>query len=49
MAARTDVGVEAFFIRNRTRIDHELIAADPDLRVVGRLGVGLDNIDMNSL
>jgi (S)-sulfolactate dehydrogenase len=39
-------GVEAIFIRNRTRIDGELIAAGPDLRVVGRLGVGLDNIDM---
>ena len=39
-------GVEALFTRNRTRIDQELIAAAPDLRVVGRLGVGLDNIDM---
>ncbi|HEX2403596.1 MAG TPA: hydroxyacid dehydrogenase [Acidimicrobiia bacterium] len=39
-------GVEAIFIRNRTRIDGELIAAGGDLRVVGRLGVGLDNIDM---
>lgn len=40
-------GIEAILIRNRTRIDSELIAADPDLRVVGRLGVGLDNIDMS--
>ncbi len=40
-------GVEALFTRNRTRVDEELIAAAPDLRVVGRLGVGLDNIDMN--
>jgi (S)-sulfolactate dehydrogenase len=39
-------GVEAIFIRNRTRIDGELIATGPELRVVGRLGVGLDNIDM---
>jgi (S)-sulfolactate dehydrogenase len=39
--------VEAIFIRNRTRIDGELIAAGPDLKVVGRLGVGLDNIDMS--
>jgi (S)-sulfolactate dehydrogenase len=39
-------GVEALFTRNRTRVDHELIVAAPDLRVVGRLGVGLDNIDM---
>lgn len=40
-------GVNAIFIRNRTRIDGELIAVGPDLRVVGRLGVGLDNIDMS--
>jgi (S)-sulfolactate dehydrogenase len=38
--------VDAVFIRNRTRIDDQLIAAAPQLRVVGRLGVGLDNIDM---
>jgi (S)-sulfolactate dehydrogenase len=40
-------GVEALFTRNRTQVDDELIAAAPSLRVVGRLGVGLDNIDMN--
>jgi (S)-sulfolactate dehydrogenase len=40
-------GVEALFTRNRTRVDEELIAAAPDLRVLGRLGVGLDNIDVN--
>jgi (S)-sulfolactate dehydrogenase len=40
-------GVEALFTRNRTRVDDELLASGPDLRVVGRLGVGLDNIDMN--
>lgn len=37
---------EAIFIRNRTQIDTELLAAAPDLAVVGRLGVGLDNIDL---
>lgn len=36
----------AIFIRNRTRIDNELLASAPELRVVGRLGVGLDNIDL---
>jgi (S)-sulfolactate dehydrogenase len=41
-------GVEALFTRNRTQIDEELIAAAPNLRVIGRLGVGLDNIDMTS-
>jgi len=40
-------GVEALFTRNRTRVDDQLIAAAPELRVVGRLGVGLDNIDMS--
>jgi (S)-sulfolactate dehydrogenase len=38
--------VEAIFTRNRTRVDGELIGAAHSLRVVGRLGVGLDNIDM---
>lgn len=36
----------AIFVRNRTRIDNELLASAPELRVVGRLGVGLDNIDL---
>jgi len=35
----------ALIVRNRTRVDAELLAAAPALRVVGRLGVGLDNID----
>jgi (S)-sulfolactate dehydrogenase len=39
-------GAEAILTRNRTRVDPELIAAATRLRVVGRLGVGLDNIDM---
>jgi (S)-sulfolactate dehydrogenase len=37
----------AIFIRNRTHIDRDLLDAAPDLRVVGRLGVGLDNIDLD--
>ncbi|HEY7470140.1 MAG TPA: hydroxyacid dehydrogenase [Acidimicrobiia bacterium] len=40
--------VSAIFIRNRTRIDEELIAVAGKMRVVGRLGVGLDNIDMGA-
>ena len=36
----------AVFIRNRTLIDQELLDAATSLRVVGRLGVGMDNIDM---
>ena len=37
---------DALIVRNRTRVDAELLAAAPQLRVVGRLGVGLDNIDL---
>ena len=32
-------------VRNRTQVDGAALAAAPRLRVVGRLGVGLDNID----
>ena len=39
---------EALIVRNRTRVDKTLIKASPDLRCVGRLGVGLDNIDLNA-
>ncbi len=35
----------ALIVRNRTQVDEALLAAAPALRVVGRLGVGLDNID----
>jgi (S)-sulfolactate dehydrogenase len=38
----------AILIRNRTIIDEDLLTAAPRLRVVGRLGVGLDNIDMEA-
>ncbi len=33
-------------VRNRTQVDAAVLAAAPRLRVVGRLGVGLDNIDV---
>ena len=36
----------AVIVRNRTQVDKALLAAAPKLIVVGRLGVGLDNIDM---
>lgn len=36
----------ALVVRNRTRVTDELLAEGPRLRIVGRLGVGLDNIDM---
>ena len=37
---------DALIVRNRVRVDAELLAAAGRLRVVGRLGVGLDNIDL---
>ena len=37
---------DALIVRNRTQVNVELLAAAPRLRVVGRLGVGLDNIDV---
>jgi (S)-sulfolactate dehydrogenase len=38
--------VDAVIVRNRTQVDAELLSRAPRLRVVGRLGVGLDNIDV---
>ena len=39
---------DAVIVRNRTQVDAELLAAAPRLRCVGRLGVGLDNIDIKA-
>lgn len=36
----------ALVVRNRTQVDRTLLAACPGLLVVGRAGVGLDNIDL---
>jgi (S)-sulfolactate dehydrogenase len=36
----------ALVVRNRTQVNSELLDAAPRLRVIGRLGVGLDNIDL---
>lgn len=41
-------GADAVIVRNRTQVDRELLDAAPGLRVVGRLGVGLDNIDLEA-
>ena len=37
---------DALIVRNRTQVSAELLQAAPRLKVVGRLGVGLDNIDL---
>ncbi len=39
-------GADALIVRNRTQVRGDLLAGAPDLKVVGRLGVGLDNIDV---
>lgn len=36
----------AIIVRNRTQVDSELLDHAPNIKVVGRLGVGLDNIDL---
>lgn len=40
--------VPALIVRNLTQVDKEVLAAAPRLKVVGRLGVGLDNIDVEA-
>ncbi|MDH0094390.1 hydroxyacid dehydrogenase [Achromobacter mucicolens] len=37
---------DALIVRNRSQVNAELLAAAPRLVAVGRLGVGLDNIDL---
>jgi len=39
-------GADGWIVRNRTQVRGALLAAATKLRVVGRLGVGLDNIDV---
>jgi (S)-sulfolactate dehydrogenase len=39
---------DALIVRNGTKVDAALLAAAPKLKVVGRLGVGLDNIDVGA-
>jgi (S)-sulfolactate dehydrogenase len=41
-------GCLALVVRNRTQVGPELLKAAPKLRCVGRLGVGLDNIDLEA-
>ena len=44
LAALADA--RALIVRNRTQVNAELLAKAPKLQAVGRLGVGLDNIDV---
>jgi (S)-sulfolactate dehydrogenase len=46
--ARRAAPADALIVRNRTQVRGALLQAMPALRVVGRLGVGLDNIDVDA-
>ncbi|HEX7100163.1 MAG TPA: phosphoglycerate dehydrogenase [Acidimicrobiia bacterium] len=37
---------EGLIVRSATQVDAEMIAAAPRLRVIGRAGIGVDNIDL---
>lgn len=39
---------DALIVRNQTRVTRELLSQAPKVKVVGRLGVGLDNIDLQA-
>ena len=39
---------DALIVRNRTRVTSDLLAAAKHLKAIGRLGVGLDNIDQQA-
>jgi (S)-sulfolactate dehydrogenase len=41
-------GADGLIVRNRTQVRGDLLAGAPDLKVIGRLGVGLDNIDVEA-
>lgn len=42
------IDCNALIIRNKTQITAEFIAQSPSLRVIGRLGVGLENINLEA-
>ena len=42
-------GADGLIVRNRARVDARLLHAAPRLRAVGRLGSGLDNLDLPRL
>src|SRR5688572_3456167 len=46
--AKAIAGARALIVRNRTQVRDSLLDQAPQLKVVGRLGVGLDNIDVQA-
>lgn len=45
-ASLTDA--DALLVRSATKVTEELLASSPKLRLVGRAGVGLDNVDVSA-
>ncbi len=43
---REIAGAHALIIRSATQVDEEVLAAAGDLMVIGRAGIGLDNVDV---
>lgn len=43
------INAQALIVRNRTQVSAKLLSQLPALRIVGRLGVGLDNIDLKAI
>ena len=41
-------GFDAIIVRSATKLSSEVIAASSGLTVIGRAGVGVDNIDLES-
>lgn len=41
-------GYHGWVVRSKTKVTAECIAAAPDLAVIGRVGTGVDNIDVNA-
>ena len=41
--------IHALIVRNKTNVDKELLDSIDNLKVIGRLGVGLDNIAVTCL
>lgn len=39
----------ALVVRNQTQVNEDLLTASPNLKVVGRVGVGLDNLEQSAL
>ncbi|MGA2037235.1 MAG: phosphoglycerate dehydrogenase [Acidimicrobiales bacterium] len=41
-------GAQALIVRSATQVDASVLKAGPDLEVVGRAGIGLDNVDVET-